>query len=196
MISPIFVELISLTNLSQHSDKNDYFFNKVTSLQSQHSTEKSTDWLCDTFSTMRYYDLINDPEFALVLNDIKTDVIKFSKEYGVQTENINCSDAWINLASPGAYQEYHIHSGSHFSIAYYLKTPENCGNIVFRSHEANTDMFPLPADGLLPPNFKTFYYTPKTNDLLIFRSNLSHMVEKNKSKEDRVSISANFGFAR
>jgi hypothetical protein len=53
-------------------------------------------------------------------------------------------------------------------------------------------MFPLPASVYVPSNYKTCTYTPQESMLLIFRSNLLHMVEKNKSDEDRISISMNF----
>ena len=190
MIVPLFTELLYRTNLSQHSDKNDYFYNKIQNLKLEDNNK--VDWKCDTFSSLFIYDLINDAEFKPVLEDIKKEVIKFSKEFGVITEDIFCSDAWINSAGPDEYQEYHLHPVSHFSIAYYIKTPNNCGDIVFRSHEVSTDMFPLPVEIITPANFKTTKHTPKENDLLIFRSNLYHMVEKNKSNSNRVSISANF----
>jgi hypothetical protein len=58
-------------------------------------------------------------------------------------------------------------------------------------------MYTLPVEGNLE-NFasrKTCTYEPVDDLLLIFRSNVPHMVEKNYSKELRISISANFEYA-
>jgi hypothetical protein len=77
---------------------------------------------------------------------------------------------------------------------YYLQVGNDCGNIIFRSFEADTDMLPLPADILTYPNYKTMSIMPEEDNLLIFRSNLKHMVEKNISNVQRISLSMNFLF--
>jgi len=43
-------------------------------------------------------------------------------------------------------------------------------------------------------SYKSCFYTPKESMILIFRSNLLHMVEKNNSDTDRISIAMNFRF--
>lgn len=191
----MFADLIYCTNIGQYKDFNDYFYNLVVESKKQ-NTNPLTDWRCDTFNTAKFLNLNNDKNFLIVLDNIKNEVVKFSKTFGVLTNNAVCTESWINLAEPGNYQEYHMHAASHFSMVYYVKAPISGGNIVFKSHEAMTDMFPIPADLITPANSKTYSYTPKDNDLLIFRSNLNHMVEKNMSQEDRVSISANFYLQR
>jgi uncharacterized protein (TIGR02466 family) len=191
----MFADLIYSTNLSHYKNLNDYFYTVVKESKKQ-NVNPAVDWRCDTFNTAKFLNLNSDENFLSVLNDIKTEVIRFSKEFGVLTNNIVCTESWLNLAEPGNYQEYHMHAASHFSIVYYVRAPKDCGNIVFKSHEAMSDMFPIPAEILTPANFKTYSYTPKDNNLLIFRSNLNHMVEKNMSQEDRVSISANFYLKR
>lgn len=190
----IFVELVSVKKLDQHQSKNEYFYNLVKELKSKHIKEKSHDWHCDTFCTQKFLHLEKDPVFSEILPDIKNSVLEFSKEYGVDIENHNIDmiDGWINLTPPNDYQEFHIHPGSHFSIVYYIKTPFNSGNLIFKNHETDKDMFPLPVSFSKFPSFKSFSFEPIENNLIIFKSNLSHMVEKNRSNDDRVSISCNF----
>jgi len=54
-------------------------------------------------------------------------------------------------------------------------------------------MFPLPRVNVLHQyNGKTFRYKAEECKMLIFRSNLSHMVNYNNSDDDRISISMNF----
>jgi uncharacterized protein (TIGR02466 family) len=87
-----------------------------------------------------------------------------------------------------------MHSNNHFSAVYYIKTPENCGNIVFKKDSLD-EMFPLPIDEYNEvASYSTRFITPKSGVLIIFKSNIQHMVEKNKSNNDRVSIAMNFRY--
>ena len=88
-------------------------------------------------------------------------------------------------------QEFHIHPNHHFSLVYYVSVNDNSGNIIFRSPESATDMFMLPSGNETLASMKTVSIKPEVGTLLIFRSNLLHMVEKNKSNQPRVSISFN-----
>ena len=191
-IHPIFVEIISTCVLTQHSDKNDYFYKKVLELKKNSSNIISQNWRCDTFSTERIYDLSSDNTFRNILPDIKLLVTAFASEHGVDNCEPILKGAWINLAPPGEYQEYHIHTNSHISVVYYIKTPKNCGDLVFRSHGADKDMCEMPSSRLTIANSQTYQVSPEESKIVIFKSNLSHMVEKNKSTEDRVSIALNF----
>ena len=38
---------------------------------------------------------------------------------------------WANINPPGGYNRPHLHPNSHFSGVYYIKAPENSGQIVF-----------------------------------------------------------------
>ena len=197
MIDIMFMNILYSNNLSQHRDKTEYFYKKVLEIKEKNkNAPKKSRWICDTFNTDGLYDLYQDPVFQPILQDIKSEVLKFSKEFGQGNNDISYNGGWINLASPGAYQEYHIHGYSHFSIVYYIDVPENSGDIVFLSPEATVaDMYPLPKEETVTyAGVKTFKFTPVANDLLIFRSNIMHMVNQNKSDRDRVSISINFTF--
>jgi uncharacterized protein (TIGR02466 family) len=100
---------------------------------------------------------------------------------------------WINIAPTGEYQEVHKHGGSHFSVAYYVKTPQNCGNIIFNNLETFISGV-LPVQQFSNLYSESYSYTAEESKLIIFRSNLLHLVEKNRSSEDRCSISANFSY--
>jgi uncharacterized protein (TIGR02466 family) len=154
----------------------------------------SEGWLCDTFNTKSAnYNIVEDVLFSELIEQFKKEVCVFARHYGVHNKIKNV-DGWINVAAPGEYQEYHYHGNSHFSLVYYIKSPENCGNLVVKSHESDKDMFYLPYSELTEPNYKIRNIIPRESDVVIFRSNLHHMVTKNKSKENRVSIAMNFVF--
>jgi uncharacterized protein (TIGR02466 family) len=152
-------------------------------------------WKCDTYSSIgSEYKMVDDPVFFNLFQEVKNRVCEFSKNYGIETNefSINLTDAWFNIASPGQYQEFHIHAYNHFSVVYYVKTPKKCGNILFRNQEHLIDMMPLPVKKPTLASYQTVFYEPEESNLLIFRSNLNHMVEKNMSDEDRISIAMNF----
>ena len=154
------------------------------------------DWQCDTFSTLNtVYNVLQDPLFSELNDTITKHVFDFANNYGdMNNRTVRCTGAWINVSSPGNYQEYHNHTQNHFSAVYYVKVPEKSGNIVFRSYDHVGDMFPLPfnINAEKEPAFRTYYLIPRESDLIIFRSNLEHMVQKNRSNEARISIALNF----
>ena len=200
MIKAWFPTLIYFDILEEFKDRNLYLKNKAYSLKELNASKSSTNWKCDTFNTLDSYNYLNDND--TIINELvdvcKNRVLEFAKEYGVHRpiSNLQCHDFWFNIASTGSYQEFHQHTQSHFSAVYYVNVNDNCGNINFRSIEAMTDMFNLPiADkDMTHASYKSCEYTPKESGLLIFRSNLLHMVEKNLSATDRISISMNFRF--
>lgn len=189
----MFVDMLYQDSLLGLDNEKEYFYNKA--LECERLGISGADWNCDTYSTMSSdYDLLKDENFYVVLAEVLPRVSSFAEEFNVRTDDIRCTSAWINLAHPGAFQEYHIHPESHFSMVYYVRTPERCGDTIFQSSKYYADMFPLPYRKVNYANAGTFNRPAKSGDLLIFRSNIPHMVGKNRSNEDRVSISANFCF--
>jgi uncharacterized protein (TIGR02466 family) len=190
LITP-FIELLYSTELKSKS-RNHEFFQKALLVRDTHP--KNHKWRCTTYSSLGTdYDIRNDALFNDLISECGFHVNEFAKQYGVHNKKLVLIDSWLNVSETNNYQEYHIHNKSHFSLCYYVNTPDNCGEIVFRSHEADKDMFPLPTgDDLTLPSYKTFSLKPEAGKLVLFRSNLSHMVEPNLSQESRVSISMNF----
>ena len=90
--------------------------------------------------------------------------------------------------------EAHINSYKPVEPQPYLNPDQFSRNIVFQTTDTLTDMFPLDVKQPTYASYKNCFYTPTNAMLLIFRSTLLHMVEKNLSGEDRVSIAMNFKF--
>lgn len=164
-------------------------------LELQETTSRVAEWACDTFTTMdSTYNLLQDPLFSELVQVCGQAVIEMSVNYGVEGRQLVCKDAWVNVAMPGDYQEYHQHPMSHFSVVYYVNAPEACGNLILRSHAADKDMMPLPTKNTDLPNAKTYFVIPQAGEIVIFRSNQTHMVDKNRSKDPRVSVALNYVF--
>jgi len=192
-ISNMFVELLYRKEMPVLSENNAQYAEQALAIAS--NTATNPDWMCDTFTTMNTpYNLLEDKNFAAIFTECGTEVFKFASCFGVTSNNLRCAEGWLNIAMPGQYQEFHRHPMSHFSAVYYVQTPDRCGNIVFRNPSSESDMFPLPTTSMAHPNFRTFYQTAKAGELLIFRSNMAHMVMKNQSTEPRISIAMNYVF--
>ena len=180
-----FAEAIYKTNLNNFKTKNreycDYVLNKNKNILSSQQ-----EWFCDTYN----YEFRDNELIQEIINHITL----LTKEFGIFNKNISCVGSWINLSKPTNFQETHVHPKSHFSAVYYVKVPNNSGSIIFRNHSNLTNLFPLPFDKNQKTvfNIQTYTIEPNECDLIIFRSNLQHMVEKNNSNENRVSISMNF----
>ena len=191
MIKNIFTTAIYQTELN--FDVN-LLTDRVYKIYEENKNIKS-DWYCDTWNSLLNHNLIEDKHFNNLLYEISNNVKIFSKEYQLEeNKKLACSAAWVNISKQNNFQEFHNHANSHFSVVFYIKTKKNCGNIIFKNTEAFFDMFTLPIqkDSYNILNCKTYSVEPKDNMLLIFRSNLQHMVEKNISNSDRISLSANF----
>lgn len=191
MIDRWFPTLIYSETLSGHDNK--LISNYCEDIRNKYPANHQ--WRCNTYSSMNSgYKIYTDEYFNSLVSTITNKVGEFSQFYGMGNCDIRVDDGWINISGKGDYQEYHQHAGSHFSAVYYVSAPENCGDIVFRSYEANFDMFPLNPKELNENTFKTTSYKAVESNLLIFRSSLLHTVEMNNSAETekRISIAMNF----
>ena len=196
-ISLWFPTLIYENLLNDFENHNDYLMSKAYYIQNS-SPETKTSWSCDTYNTLLQYNANEDNDTVIksLITKCKSLVIDFANEFGIKKtiDDLDCNDFWFNVGEPGAYQEYHMHPRSDFSLVYYVKVNKDSGNIVFQDTSSISDTFPLVVDDLTYASYRTCSYTPKNSLVLIFRSGLAHMVEKNISNEDRVSIAMNFRF--
>ena len=112
----------------------------------------------------------------------------------VQAElpDLQIQNIWININKPGAYNHLHNHAGAVLSGVYYVKATPEQGNLFFERNDG--------AEYFLPPMEKANYFTSTattyksmTDAVYIFPGWLKHSVQPNLTKEDRISISFNYG---
>ena len=105
---------------------------------------------------------------------------------------------WMIINGKGHYNQKHIHPGSWLSGAFWLKTPENCGDIQFENPNIFSHWVPMKLfndDSLRESNFyHEYHWSPKAGKILLFPSSLSHQVLKSESDEDRIVCSFNLTF--
>ena len=106
--------------------------------------------------------------------------------------------AWININGNGNYNITHCHPTSNLSSVLWIKCPDNCGNIEFVSPYQYSSFEEIHSytDDFKKNNFvhHTLYIKSKEGKMIVFPSHLHHLVNPNKSQEDRISVSFNINF--
>jgi uncharacterized protein (TIGR02466 family) len=118
---------------------------------------------------------------------------KCSKIFKIEIKKINVTQIWINVNNKHNWNVIHQHGGeNHLSGTYYVKSPNNSGDIVFRD--------PRPA-AISNQFFRKFIdkgelrkYKPEDSLLILFPSFLDHFVEPNEVEDSRISISFDVKF--
>jgi len=103
---------------------------------------------------------------------------------------------WMIINGQGDYNQKHIHPGSWMSGVFWLKAPDNCGDIYFDNPNiyANFSALNIFNDeskercALWP----SYSWKPMAGTMLLFPANLYHHVGENKSSSDRIACSFNF----
>ena len=119
---------------------------------------------------------------------------KFAKEFINNNEQV-LSNMWINMGLYKDANKKHNHPGADISGVYYVKTPDDCGNIVFEHPALDVLNYYSPetkSKEFNEYNSPSWWKPAVENKLYLFPGWLKHRVEPNLNKtEERVSISFN-----
>jgi len=101
---------------------------------------------------------------------------------------------WANINYSGGYNRPHIHPNSLFSGVYYVKTQDNCGNLVVNDPRPGIQTtMPSRVKGRPPKDlWREAHIAPYTGRIIMFPAWLWHAVENNNSNDTRISVSFNF----
>jgi uncharacterized protein (TIGR02466 family) len=144
-------------------------------------------------STHQTDNLINYPEFKILINEIIERVQAFGEAMGFcsksQMKNLKISNMWANRSTAGDFNFPHVHPNSIMSGVFYIEAPAE-STITFYDNVYNM--------GPDPKEFTTFSYRhtryPCTkNSLLLFKSDLLHGNEK-QPVGNKIAISFNVVF--
>ena len=108
-----------------------------------------------------------------------------------QKQIAKINNMWAIINTGGSANLRHQHGNSTISGAYYVRAPENAGDIIFY------DPRPAPIysyPNAVAPNSLNAQIngiSPKEGALVLFPSYLDHSVNENKSNEERIVISFN-----
>ena len=108
-----------------------------------------------------------------------------------EKQKIKISNMWAIVNKGGSTNLRHQHGNSTVSGAYYVRAPEDCGEIVFYDpRPAPIYSYPKAISSNLL-NAQVNGISPKEGALVLFPSYVDHSVNENKSNEERIVISFN-----
>ncbi len=178
------------TNLDNYKTINEQMYNYIKSNKKNDevgiSKSNVKGWHSNDFN-------LNDKDpqnfIAFILPTIENVINDMNWEKEKQTAKI--SNMWAIINTGGSANLRHQHGNSTISGAYYVRAPQDCGDIVFYD--------PRPAPVYSYPNVKSVNLlnaqvngiSPVEGALILFPSFLDHSVNENRSNEERIVISFN-----
>lgn len=137
------------------------------------------------------------PEYKSVHDIIIGEVDTYARQVYVVNKSIEfyITNSWINIFRRGDRAGPHMHHNSLLSGVLYLRAVGDGGDIVFHRDVQSLIPFPpaldLDMDSFNIYNCKSWGHKPKTNDICLFPSVVSHSVDPNYSNEERWSLAFN-----
>jgi len=183
--TPIYVQEISnATELNYYLEKQILKWNKED--PKGHDRTNVNGWHSTTdMNTKREYDPLTKKLFAMQDEIYKKEFLTMKPVLG---------NMWANINYPGGYNRPHLHPNSLFSGVYWVKAPENSGNLlVYEPRPGAQCNMPNRKKGPLPSQlWREVNYVPKAGRAIMFPSWLWHEVRPNESDDIRISVSFNF----
>jgi uncharacterized protein (TIGR02466 family) len=103
------------------------------------------------------------------------------------------NNCWATINKKNSFNVLHHHPNSMMSGVYYVKVPENSGNLYFYDPRSGAQMLLPPFQHMTSWTIGKILYKPIEGMFLIFPSWLWHGVEPNQSNENRICLSFNIG---
>ena len=120
----------------------------------------------------------------------------FDREGYVKDRQVRIDEMWANVAPRGGYHAQHIHGGCLWSGVYYVKAPENSGELKLRDPRVQVDFWPQKFRHQLKDTISIVKISPKPGRLVMFPSWLSHSVDECEQEGERISVSFNVSHVR
>lgn len=151
--------------------------------------KSNTGWLTSTYNTMNSYNICDDILFKELVYKVTNKVQDFVKNFNSSLTMVTRS-AWLNIYNKTNYQEFHIHPGNLISCVYFLKCPEGSSGLSFVPQVRSS----IDLDSIVQNNltYDSASYEAVEDSLILFKSDIPHMVPQGTNVEDRISIALNF----
>ena len=154
-----------------------------------------------TGDTKGYEFIFSNNIFKNLSKKISTSIIKYLELFEINTDllDIFYQRSWATYTKNEENINFHTHSQSNISFAYYLLKPNNSGGIIFRSNELQNEIakniFTSSKIDKSLINKPNAYNSDKSvfdleqDAIIIFPSKTPHATMPNKSGKPRISIS-------
>ena len=179
-----------VSKIENYKETNEKIYNHIKQLQKedQEGLNKSNikGWHSKDFTLSE-----KEPQNFISFISSSIDQVMIDMNWDKEKQLAKIDNMWAIVNIGGSANLRHQHGNSTISGAYYVRAPENCGDIVFYD--------PRPAPVYSYPNAKkpnslnaqVNAISPKEGALVLFPSYLDHSVNENLSKNERIVISFN-----
>tara|TARA_R110000822_G_scaffold132508_1_gene269750 strand:+ start:1538 stop:2152 length:615 start_codon:yes stop_codon:yes gene_type:complete len=133
--------------------------------------------------------VLDRPDFKFLKQILYKELNAYTKDYLHYINNFKITTSWLTKIEPNSTSNLHNHQNCMLSGVLYLNVDKDSGNIRFDSfadsrywlEKTDFDIF----------NSTGWFIEPSNKLLLIFPSEVHHIVEENKSKMTRYSLAFN-----
>ncbi len=183
-------------NVDEH--ERSLLINEIKNMQLNNNKQSPYAWTGDTNG---YEFLFENKLFDNLAKKISESVIKYLQLLEINTDllDIYYQRSWATYTKSQQSINFHTHSQSNISFAYYLLKPKNSGGIIFRSKELQNEIakniFTTSKLEKSLVNKANIYNSDRSvfdldqDSIIIFPSKTPHATLPNKSGSERISIS-------
>ena len=188
-IEGIFITPVGFSENPNHKTTRDKLIKECKALKKK--TKCGGDnWDATVYNTCETNNLHRNKKFDELHTWIFNEVKVFADKLGYTNKKMFCELSWFNFYNKNDYQEAHDHEGNEISAVYFLSTSKGCGHLRFISPEPKGIKHVYVKNN--PLTWREFKVVPKEGLLVMFKSNLMHGVQQNKSNKPRISLAYNF----
>ena len=137
--------------------------------------------------------IFNEPELAPLAKAVQEVLDFYASDVMGISQQLYVTQSWSLLNAPNVGMHAHSHSNSIISGSiYFCELPDPPSRMVFTRHKCYRQLdLQANAGAQSIFNARTNTITPKQGEILLFSSELTHMVEPNASSQPRYSIAFN-----
>ena len=133
--------------------------------------------------------------FSTVKNTLMT---YFSQNVLDMSKEITFEGLWMSINKKGDYNATHDHPNCHMAGAFWINSPEGCGNFECQSphsYNCGQEINVYTSDFREKTNsYGSYGFLPIEGSIMLFPASLNHRVTPNQSDQDRISSSFNLTF--
>lgn len=178
------------SNINNYKDVNEEIYNYILELKKNNpkGIKKSNfkGWHSENFN-------LQDSAVKNFVQMILTNINESIKDmnWNMDKQLVKIQSMWAIINEKGAFNERHHHGNSTLSCAYYVRAPQDCGQILFYDPRPAPVFFHPYSENSNTLNASVNSITPNEGTLVIFPSYLEHSVNPNLSEDERIVISFN-----
>jgi uncharacterized protein (TIGR02466 family) len=148
-----------------------------------------------------YASLDDLPTRVTVFGKLKTKLDRHAATYAealaldLGAGRLRMDSLWVNILKPGAAHTSHIHPHSVISGTIYVDVPPGASALKLEDPRLAMMMAAPPRRADAAEDLKSFVYLqPQAGTILMWESWLRHEVPANRARQERISVSFNYGW--